>query len=337
MPQVTVLMPAYNVEKYIAEAVDSILNQTFKDFVLLIMDDCSTDSTASIVASFDDHRIRYEKNSTNLGLSDNLNRGFELAVTQYIARMDGDDIAHPRWLEYNIDYLESHPDIDLCGSCFQYFGTKTSEVFFPQHHDDIMANMLFGCSIIVPVFRKEALQRHGLMVRKECFPAEDYRFWAEWIRLGKMHNIQKKLFRYRMHESQICSSKVEIQKHKANEVRLFMLEWLNPDIKEEDRSYFLDGFTCYEGLTDEKLLAMESFALMLRDKNKSIGHFSDRALERRFKSHLLHAASSMVKSSFFKDGFNIKAYRSFSKSVAKRFLPMKYRAKLLVKSLIRHS
>lgn len=337
MPQVTVLMPAYNVEKYIAEAIDSILQQSFKDFVLLVMDDCSTDGTASIVASYSDLRVRYEKNSTNLGLSDNLNKGFGLADTKYIARMDGDDIAHPQWLECNIDYLEAHPDIDLCGSCFQYFGTKSSEVFFPQQHDDIMANMLFGCSIIVPVFRKEALQRHGLLVRSECFPAEDYRFWAEWIRVGKMHNIQKKLFRYRMHESQICSSKVEIQKKKANEVRLFMLEWLNPNMNEEDRKYFIDGFTCYEDLSDEKLQRMEFFALLLRAKNKEIGHFSDESLERRFKSHLLHAAYTMVHDTFFHAGFNMEAYRMFRKSIAKHYLPFKYHLKLLVKSIMQYS
>ena len=92
--KVSVLMPAYNAEKYIAEAINSILSQTFKDFELLIINDGSTDKSESIVFSFNDPRMRYIKNEQNLGLVRVRNLGLELARGEYVAMLDSDDIAH---------------------------------------------------------------------------------------------------------------------------------------------------------------------------------------------------------------------------------------------------
>ena len=91
MPKISVIMPAYNAERYIREAIDSILRQTWSDFELIIIDDGSTDSTAAIIAEYTDNRIRFCPNAQNMGVAATLNRGLELACGAYIARMDADD------------------------------------------------------------------------------------------------------------------------------------------------------------------------------------------------------------------------------------------------------
>ena len=119
---VTVLMPVYNGEMYLREAIDSILHQTFTDFEFLIINDGSTDNSETIILSYDDSRIRYEKNDSNLKLIATLNKGIELAKGKYIVRMDADDISIPDRIEKQVAFLEKNPDVGICGSWFTAFG-----------------------------------------------------------------------------------------------------------------------------------------------------------------------------------------------------------------------
>ena len=128
MKRLTVLMPVYNVAPYVSDAIESVLSQTYSDFDLLVLDDCSTDNTADIVKSFKDSRIRLVRNEVNLGLAENLNKGIELADTEFIARMDGDDIACPLWLEKGVATLDSRPEVGICSFGFEFFGDKNSLV-----------------------------------------------------------------------------------------------------------------------------------------------------------------------------------------------------------------
>ena len=105
MPKVSVILPVYNAEKFLKEAIDSILNQTFTDFELLLINDGSTDRSEEIIKSYNDKRISYAKNEKNSGLINTLNRGIDLASGEYIARMDGDDIALPERLELQVKHL----------------------------------------------------------------------------------------------------------------------------------------------------------------------------------------------------------------------------------------
>ena len=105
-PLVSVLMAVYNGEKYLLEAIESILNQTYTNFEFLIINDGSTDSTEEIILSYSDQRIRYIKNEQNLKLIASLNKGLDLAKGKYIARMDADDISLPDRLEKQVNFLE---------------------------------------------------------------------------------------------------------------------------------------------------------------------------------------------------------------------------------------
>ena len=108
MPRVTVLMPTYNVAPWVEEAIHSVLRQTYRDFELLVVDDASTDDTLDRVRSIDDPRIRIASFPNNVGLSENLNRGLDIIDTELVARMDGDDIAEPDWLETGIHVLDEN-------------------------------------------------------------------------------------------------------------------------------------------------------------------------------------------------------------------------------------
>ena len=122
MPRLTVLMPTYNVATWVEESIHSVLNQTYHDFELLIVDDGSTDDTLDRVQSIQDSRIRIAAFPDNVGLAENLNRGLDIINTELVARMDGDDIAEPDWLESGVRILDTHPEVGICSFGFQFFG-----------------------------------------------------------------------------------------------------------------------------------------------------------------------------------------------------------------------
>ena len=120
-PKVTVLMPVYNGEKYLKEAITSILLQTFDDFEFLIINDGSSDASVDIIQSFRDPRIRLVHNDTNIGLIATLNKGLKLAHGKYVARMDQDDISLPRRLEKQTYFMDNNPDVGVCGTWIKLF------------------------------------------------------------------------------------------------------------------------------------------------------------------------------------------------------------------------
>ncbi|MBP3763018.1 MAG: glycosyltransferase family 2 protein [Bacteroidales bacterium] len=334
MARVTVLMPTYNVEKYVREAIESVLRQTFTDFELLVMDDCSTDGTLEVVRSIRDPRIRIEQNPSNLGLSDNLNRGLSLITTDLVARMDGDDIAEPFWLQREVEVLDNQPEIGICSGGFERFGSQQSLVRFPEHHEDGLANMLFECTVIVPTFRMSLYRDHGLRYSTDAFPAEDYRFWAECLRVTKLYNIQETLFHYRMHPTQICTEKRVVQQEKVAQVRLYMLEWLSDRFSKEEKHYYIRQFTRKEIDTRADLEERKAFAQKMIALNRSVGHFNETALRRRLDKHLTLSLYDTVVTRFFSDGYSLPKYLRYLRSGLALRTGRHYETKFLLKSLL---
>lgn len=334
MARVTVLMPTYNVEKYVREAIESVLRQTYSDFVLLVMDDCSTDGTLDVVRTISDPRIRIERNPSNLGLSDNLNRGLSLIETELVARMDGDDIAEPYWLEREVEVLDNHPEIGIVSGGFERFGTQQSLVRFPERHEDGLANMLFECTVIVPTYRMSLYRDHGLRYSTAAFPAEDYRFWAECLRVTRLYNIQDTLFHYRMHPTQICTEKRVVQQEKVAEVRRYMLEWLSDRFTEEEKEYYVRQFIRKDIDTREDLKQRKAFAQKMIELNRSVGHFEEEALRRRLEKHLRLSLYDTVVNRFFADGYSLPGYVKYLRSGLALRTGRKYEMKFLLKSLM---
>ena len=333
MPKVTILMPVYNVEAYVYAAIQSILRQTYADFTLLVMDDCSTDDTAERVKRFKDSRIRYENNPKNLGLAENLNRGLSLINTEYVARFDGDDIAEPNWLEANMAMLENHPEIGICSSGFEWFGTRRGKIYYPETHKDSICQMLFGCTVITPVFRKSVFDDNHICYRESAFPAEDYRVWAECYRVTQVYNIQKVMFRYRMHDNQISTSKRQRQIEKSKEVQRFMLEWLNPAITEDDVRFFVNVFAPCKMQSLDELPLWNRFVEKLLGYN-SLGHYDNDALRRRLQSQVDEAATNVVYESCFPQRYSLKGWWTWCHSGYASNRSSKQNIKLFIKSVL---
>ena len=333
-PRLTVLMPTYNVEPYVRESIESVLAQTFTDFQLLVMDDHSTDGTLEVVRKIDDPRIRIVQNEKNVGLSENLNRGLDLIDTEFFARMDGDDIALPQWLQREVEYLDSHPEVGVCGGGGQRFGTSQSIIRFPEEHADIAANMLFGCTTIVPTVRMDVVRRNNLRYRRDAFPAEDYRFWADCLRVTQLHNIADILFRYRMHATQICTSRKEEQQLKVAEVRRYMLEWLSGDFTEEDKNYHTGAFMAEAISSKQDYADRRDFCGRLVAKNRSTHHFDEKALRRTLESHLTLTLYGTIVDRYFNDGYSPSKYLRYLASGLALRTGSRYETKFLMKSLL---
>lgn len=334
MEKVTVLMPVYNVGPYVTEAIRSVLAQSYTNFVLLVMDDCSTDDTAEKVKAIEDERIRYVKNPVNLGLAENLNKGLSLIETEYVARFDGDDIAEPEWLEENMKMMESHPEIGICSSGYEWVGTRHGEVFYPERNEDSMCQMLFGCTVIVPVFRKSVFEANHIRYQTSAFPAEDYRVWADCYRVTTVYNIQKVLFHYRMHPSQISTSKRQKQIEKTQEVQRVMLEWLNPDMAEEDIRFFLDVFAPARMSSLQDIPIWQTFAEKMMAYN-SFNHYDAEALRRRLQSQINIAASNAALDECFGERYTFSGWLRWRASGYAMPFFSKQNGKMLLKSLLK--
>ncbi|MBL0183798.1 MAG: glycosyltransferase [Chitinophagaceae bacterium] len=200
-PKITVLMPAFNAEKYIGEAIGSVLNQSFTDFELLIINDGSTDATEKIIRSFSDERIRLI-NQANQGVSAALNIGLLNANAELIARVDADDICLPCRLEKQFNFLRTHPDYVLVGSDAAYVDRNGDFVFllaYPAYSDAEIKNLPIAIcpfSHVTVMYRKQAALEAGMYdVNAHSF--EDHLLWHKLMKKGKVSNLKETLMKVR--------------------------------------------------------------------------------------------------------------------------------------------
>lgn len=219
-PIVSVVMPAYNVELYVEEAVRSILNQTFCDFEFIIVDDGSTDRTPEILRTFTDPRIRLLFNEKNEGNYPARNRGCRLARGKYIAVMDADDVAYPNRLETEVRYLETHLDVQAIGSGWHFRDGLSRTVNPPTVYESILLFLLDNSCFLHPslLIRKEALQAVGGYDEHYVY-AGDYELLCRLALRGRIENIPDVLMAYRWHPGQITQSHRPSQRLFAEEAR----------------------------------------------------------------------------------------------------------------------
>lgn len=202
-PLVSVLMPVYNSETYLDQAIRSILEQTFHDFELLIINDASTDRTATISVSYQDPRIRVIRNAINLGLTKSLNIGLQEAQGEYIARLDADDISLPQRLEKQIHFLEQHPEIVLVGSLSKLINSAGETFDYrksPIDPEVIKFSLLFGNSITHSsiLFRKKPILEMGGY--NESFRyAQDFELYSRLVTKYQLAVLPEILVKYRSH------------------------------------------------------------------------------------------------------------------------------------------
>lgn len=194
-------MPVYNTdEEYLRAAIESILNQTFEDFELLILNDGSTNNAEEVILSYKDERIKYYK-SENCGIANTLNKGMLLASGEYIARMDSDDISLPQRFEKQLKYFEKNNDISICGSWIKQIPDKK----IIKHKEKIKyLDLLKGCYIAHPtvMFKRDIFLKSNLFYNPQ-FKCEDYELWSRAIRFLNFGNVQEVLLKYRIHENNL--------------------------------------------------------------------------------------------------------------------------------------
>jgi glycosyltransferase involved in cell wall biosynthesis len=205
--KVTVLMPAYNAGKYIAEAIESVLQQTFTDFKLLIIDDGSTDNTEEIIRSFSDKRIHLIHQSHH-GIAAALNKGLSKAASEYIARFDADDICFPERLMQQVAFLDEHPEVIIIGSDAEYISEDGEHLFhfksIGHSHQQIIQKIHSYCPFIHSsvMYRKEAIiKAGGYSIHAHSF--EDYLLWIQLLKFGKFANLPQQLIKVRFNPASV--------------------------------------------------------------------------------------------------------------------------------------
>ena len=204
--KISVVMPVYNGEKYLKEAIQSILNQTERDFELLIVNDGSTDNSETITRSFSDTRIKVI-NKVHSGLIDTLNLGFEKAQGEFIARMDADDISEPTRFQKQLEVMEKE-NITICGTHAKTINEKGEVVgkfiYPPLSWSGIKYYTLRGNPFIhsSAMFRREVLKKVGNL-HKFFRHAEDYELWTRIVYKYKAINLPDQLLQYRIHGNQV--------------------------------------------------------------------------------------------------------------------------------------
>lgn len=234
-PLISVLIPAYNVAKYVEMAISSVVNQTYRNLEILVINDGSTDETGKILEKLaqQDNRIRIITNEENLGLIKSLNKGLLLANGEYIARMDADDLVEKNWIETIFDFLRNNPEIAVCGANLRTFADPHDEhrllkfqlinhvIQYATEHKDICKNLLFGTSMAHPsvVMKKSLFSDYGLRYDESYPYAEDYKLWFEISKIGKLANVPDVLLHYRIHPAQTSTAKLEAQRNIAKKIR----------------------------------------------------------------------------------------------------------------------
>ena len=198
-PLISVIMPVYNTPcEYLVEAVQSILNQTYKNFELIIIDDGSDTKTKAVLKSFNDRRIVILTNEKNMGLVYTRNRGLEVAMGEYIACMDSDDISLPARFKKQIEFMEDNPEIGVLGTAFSLLGKREEDIFHPENDDDIRKLIISAVSPIAnstAIMRASAIQ--GVKYNENYPFCEDLAFWVQLMDKTKFANLPEILFKYR--------------------------------------------------------------------------------------------------------------------------------------------
>lgn len=211
------MMPVYNAERYLREAIDSILAQSFKPFEFLIIDDGSTDRSAAIIASYDDSRIRYVRNESNVGITASLNKGIALASCELIARMDADDISHPQRLQKQFGYMKRNSECALLSTWARVVTDEKKFVRLERYRSNFYYyNLTFECWIYHPtvMFRKSAVEQVGMYSMPY---SEDYDLFWKLSTHFRIANLSEALVDYRLSSTSLNTVLKKEEYERANE------------------------------------------------------------------------------------------------------------------------
>lgn len=283
-PKVSVVMSTYNDGKYVYEAVTSILNQTFTDLELIIINDASTDNTFEIISKIEDPRVVILSNETNQGLPYSLNRGFRIARGKYIARMDGDDISLPERIQKQYDYMENHPDVAICGCNFKHFERSNVVVACPEDSDAIKVKILYGSPLAHSSWfiRKKDFDNLNVRYNEKFKSSQDYELMYRIKDKCKLACVQEILLLYRVRKNSITGRTKGVDK---NQVKVYkrILRDLRISVNERNL-YLMSNRFCINTIAD--YICVIILFLSIVKHNKKYGVFPQEALLKEIKERI---------------------------------------------------
>jgi len=234
-PLVSVVMPVYNGEKFLRYSIKSILNQTYRNFEFIIIDDGSTDNSLKIIKDYQkiDNRIKIIINKKNLGQSRSLKIGLKIAEGEYYSKMDQDDISDKKRLEKEVEFLEINKDYIVVGSNLEIIDEKNETIgyrFYPQNYEEIKKLIIFKSPFAYPsvMIRLPTLKK--IYYDDNFLYCEDYDLWFKLLKYGKGKNLPDFLLKYRVNRNQVKSKRLKIQLKETIQVQrkyLFTKEYFS--------------------------------------------------------------------------------------------------------------
>ena len=286
-PRISIVLPLYNGASYIQETMDSLLEQSFSDFELIVVDDASTDDSGKKVLRYRDSRIRYERNTHNLGMAHTRNRGLKLARGDVVVMSDQDDISMPDRLLLQYQYLHDHPECMLVGGWSRHFGGARGIYRYVTDYAKIRMRMLGDSQFSHPsvAFRRKLVVEHGLRYEQDYAPADDYRLLAQITARFPVANIPHEIIRYRVHDRQHSQTSADLLVQRADRVRVAYLEQIL-SMRLNDAQARLHAQALYPRAVDkETFLLQVAWLLQLLDRARGV--FDTRELQNYFVERLV--------------------------------------------------
>ncbi|MBI6528379.1 glycosyltransferase family 2 protein [Proteus vulgaris] len=282
-PKISVLMSVYNDSIHLNEAIDSILNQTFKDFEFIIINDGSTDLSLDILKEYEekDSRVKVYTNASNIGLAKSLNKGFLLASGDYIARMDADDYSYPTRLQKQFEFMENHKNIMVCGTSMEIYEYDNKFMILPIKHNAIAAGLIFGTNFYHPtvMFRSDFIKKNKIMYPEDYKYAQDYGLWINLLKLNQENifsNLEEALLKYRIHPDRNRKNYFSIQTSFAIKAQINALDMFNIEVN-EDVLYNLNF--SIENLSLDDIKKCNAVLDKIKTKNKELCPYFYKNLE----------------------------------------------------------
>lgn len=296
MTKISVLMPVYNTkESFLKEAIESILNQTEKDFEFIIINDGSTINVEDIILSCKDSRIKYVLNENNLGLIKTLNKGLGLAKGEYIARMDADDISLPDRLEKQLLFMESNPDTDILGTWFKCFPRKRV-IESPLNDKDIKQTLLVSSNMLghpTIMFRTSTVKKLNILYDEKANYVEDYALWLSLIDKVNFACVPEILLNYRLNNSGICKNNIIKQNLNCQK---FMFEaqgkYFNIDFSEVDK--VIEKLKIGNKTTRSDVKAVDNFVGQIKQKMKEENFSCRYEINKEFYKYLKKKSNPLL-------------------------------------------
>lgn len=328
-PLVSVLLPAYNAEKFILEAVLSMTSQTYSNLEIIVINDGSTDGTEEKINKIKDNRIKLIRNEVNLGLIGTLNKGISLCNGKYIARMDADDISAPDRIELQVQRMEENSHFGICGTWFEtYRGTElVGASKYSSSNDDIQIHQLYQIHLChgTSIFRKEVLD--NFKFDKDYSHAEDFELWSRIKKQYKMTNIQAPLYRVNIHGENVSVLNNDTQNSNTLRVISSQLEYIIKNNVPEETA-ILYRKLC-ESDFNLKIQEIEALGVLITELIKGSGvlNLDD---PNSYKNYLSNKWEHLCYNNLKKDSTIIRIWKQFTPIKPSLKLQLKFNVKKII-------